>query len=65
MSKAEAPGIDVTMVTVDILAIASEISNKLGLGTNIEVAKALFKADAVGDLPQARPRRAHDAVRDA
>ncbi len=49
--EAEAHGIDVKMVTGDNLAIAREIAGKLGLGTNIEVADALMKADpqALGD----------------
>jgi H+-transporting ATPase len=43
--EAEAHGVDVKMVTGDNLAIAREISAKLGLGTNIAVADALVEGD--------------------
>ncbi|MGC8626251.1 MAG: plasma-membrane proton-efflux P-type ATPase [Acidimicrobiales bacterium] len=50
--EAQANGIDVKMVTGDNRAIAKEISGALGMGTDIQVASALFDRDgqAMGDV---------------
>ena len=44
--QAREHGLEVKMVTGDDVAIASEISGQLGMGTHIQAAGALFKANA-------------------
>ncbi len=46
IQKAKEHGIDVKMVTGDHAAIAKEISRRLGLGTEIQPAEAIFSGDA-------------------
>ncbi|GAB4361755.1 MAG: plasma-membrane proton-efflux P-type ATPase [Oricola sp.] len=57
IEQAERHGVDVKMVTGDDVAIAREISGKLGLGTNIRAAAELFGADGragvTGDVARA------------
>jgi H+-transporting ATPase len=48
IAQAQAHGIEVKMVTGDNLAIAKEISAKLGLGKNIQVADELLDACSCG-----------------
>lgn len=43
IQKAYAHGVDIKMVTGDDVAIGSEISSRLGMGTHIQPASALFK----------------------
>jgi H+-transporting ATPase len=52
ISRAEAYGVRVKMVTGDDVAIARQIAGELGLGTNIQLASNLFASDVTkGDIP--------------
>lgn len=51
IANAEQHGVDVKMVTGDDVAIAREISGKLGLGTNIRAASELFGDDGHAEIP--------------
>ncbi len=62
IAQAEAHGVHVKMVTGDNVAIASEIAGRLGLGTHIQPAEALFPdgGDA-GELDLDAGRRIEEA----
>ncbi len=49
--QAREHGLSVKMVTGDDIAIASEISGKLGMGTHIQSATALFEGNSPDHLP--------------